>query len=218
MISTVFLVHHGSNLQSFQSLNISSVIMAAEVSLTTFFQHVEAYIQGTIGLVTNLPAELAGLPQNVRTPPFYTLPYTLSINRCGLPLVSHPCCIIKPSCVLLMQHCCDWTLFLMHYCNYQPGWGPPETRWSLGIFSGTFTGGQLWHEEVMRCVQISDAAALSNQPDLTQLGNSTYLMEAFEKLVADLEDPIAVAGSGAVFSYSPCFVNVAPAGVHIPHL
>ena len=64
----------------------------------------------------------------------------------------------------------------------------------------------------MCCVQIADAAAPENQPDLTQLGNTTYLMNAFEKLVADLEDPIAVAGSGAVFSYSPCFINVAPSG------
>ncbi len=35
MISTVFLVHHGSNLQSFKSLNISSVLLAAELGLTS---------------------------------------------------------------------------------------------------------------------------------------------------------------------------------------
>ena len=70
MISTVFMVHHGSNLQSFQSLNISSIILATEMGLTAFFMQVEEYIKGTIDLVTNLPAELAGLPQNVR-PPLY---------------------------------------------------------------------------------------------------------------------------------------------------
>ena len=72
MISTVFLVHHGSNLQSFQSLNISSVILAAELGLTAFFTSVEEYIKGTIALVTDLPTNLAALPQNVRSPYFYS--------------------------------------------------------------------------------------------------------------------------------------------------
>ncbi len=67
MISSVFMVHHGSNLQAFHSLNISQVVMAAEMGLTAFFTSVEEYITGTIGLVTNLPEELAGLPKNVRT-------------------------------------------------------------------------------------------------------------------------------------------------------
>lgn len=60
--------------------------------------------------------------------------------------------------------------------------------------------------------QISDAAALSNQPDASKLTDPAYLMQSFNQLVSDLEDPIAVAGSGAVFSYAPCFVNTAPGG------
>lgn len=69
MISTVFMVHHGTNLQTFKSLNISLVIQAAELGVQNFFMQVENYIKGTVGLVTNLPAELAGLPKNVRLPP-----------------------------------------------------------------------------------------------------------------------------------------------------
>ena len=66
MISTVFMVHHGTNLQSFQSLNVSLIVQSAELGLQAFFMQVEEYIKGTIGLVTNLPEELAGLPKNVR--------------------------------------------------------------------------------------------------------------------------------------------------------
>jgi hypothetical protein len=69
MISTVFMVHHGTNLQTFKSLNISLIIQAAELGVQNFFMQVENYIKGTVGLVTNLPAELAGLPKNVRLPP-----------------------------------------------------------------------------------------------------------------------------------------------------
>ena len=69
MISTVFMVHHGTNLQTFKSLNDSLVIQAAELSVQTFFTQVENYIKGTVGLVTNLPAELGGLPKNVRLHP-----------------------------------------------------------------------------------------------------------------------------------------------------
>ncbi|EIE26085.1 hypothetical protein COCSUDRAFT_32478 [Coccomyxa subellipsoidea C-169] len=126
MISSVFMVHHGSNLQAFQSLNVSQVVLAAEMGLVAFFESVENYIKGTIGLVTNLPENLAGLPKN-----------------------------------------------------------------------------------------ISDALAPENQPDATQLANTTYLMEQFEELVAGLENPAAIAGSGAVFSYAPCFVNFAPAAVGV---
>jgi len=43
-------------------------------------------------------------------------------------------------------------------------------------------------------------------------------MQAFNQLVSDLEDPIAVSGSGSVFSYAPCFVSIAPGGMPcIPH-
>jgi hypothetical protein len=68
MVSTVFMVHHGTNMQSFKSLNISSIILATELGLQGFFMQVEEYIKGTVGLVTNLPEELAGLPKNVRPP------------------------------------------------------------------------------------------------------------------------------------------------------
>ena len=60
--------------------------------------------------------------------------------------------------------------------------------------------------------QISDALAPENQPDATQLANTTYLMEQFQNLVTGLENPLAVSGGGSVFSYAPCFVNFAPAG------
>ena len=68
MVSTVFMVHHGTNMQSFKSLNLSSIILATELGLQAFFMQVEEYIKGTVGLVTELPAELAGLPKNVRPP------------------------------------------------------------------------------------------------------------------------------------------------------
>ncbi|EIE27201.1 hypothetical protein COCSUDRAFT_38935 [Coccomyxa subellipsoidea C-169] len=124
MMSTVFMVHHGTNLQSFQSLNVSLIVQSAELGLQAFFMQVEEYIKGTIGLVTNLPEELAGLPKN-----------------------------------------------------------------------------------------ISDAFAPENQPDYSQLGNTTYLMKQYEEFVAGLESPLAVSGGGSVFSYNPCFVNFAPAAV-----
>jgi len=126
MISSVFLVHHGSNLQTFKSLDVGLVLTAAEASLAAFFSDVEKYIKGTFDLVTNLPSELAGLPAD-----------------------------------------------------------------------------------------IANAAAPENQPDATQLTNVTYLMQAFNQLVSDLEDPIAVSGSGSVFSYAPCFVSIAPGGVQV---
>ncbi len=61
-------------------------------------------------------------------------------------------------------------------------------------------------------MQISDAFAPENQPDYSQLGNTTYLMKQYEEFVAGLESPLAVSGGGSVFSYNPCFVNFAPAG------
>ena len=41
------------------------------------------------------------------------------------------------------------------------------------------------------CMQVSDAVA-SQQQDLSQANNATYLMEAFHKLVHDLEEPVGV--------------------------
>ena len=41
------------------------------------------------------------------------------------------------------------------------------------------------------CMQVSDAVA-SQQQNLNQAGNSTYLMESFHKLVHDLEEPLGV--------------------------
>lgn len=61
-------------------------------------------------------------------------------------------------------------------------------------------------------MQIADAANPANQPDPTQLFNATYLYQSWQKLINDLENPIAVAGGGSVFSYAPCYVNLAPAG------
>ena len=61
--------------------------------------------------------------------------------------------------------------------------------------------------------QLATSFDPANQPDPTQLFNSTYLMEQFDTLVTGLEHPTAVSGGGAVFSYNPCFVNVAPGGV-----
>ena len=40
-------------------------------------------------------------------------------------------------------------------------------------------------------MQVSDAVA-SQQQDLSQANNPTYLMEAFHKLVHDLEEPVGV--------------------------
>ena len=40
-------------------------------------------------------------------------------------------------------------------------------------------------------MQVSDAVA-SQQQDLSQANNATYLMEAFHKLVHDLEEPVGV--------------------------
>lgn len=68
---------------------------------------------------------------------------------------------------------------------------------------------------MMRCVQISDAAALSNQPDLTQLGNTTYLMEAFEKLVNDLENPILLLPAVAQCSHTPLASSTLPPQVSL---
>ena len=42
------------------------------------------------------------------------------------------------------------------------------------------------------CMQVSDAAA-SQQDHVAQAGNSTYLMESFNKLVHDLEEPLGVS-------------------------
>ena len=41
-------------------------------------------------------------------------------------------------------------------------------------------------------MQVSDAAA-SQQDHMAQAGNSTYLMESFNKLVHDLEEPLGVS-------------------------
>ena len=40
MLSSVFLVHSGSNLQAFPTLNVTDVILATELSIHTFFQQV----------------------------------------------------------------------------------------------------------------------------------------------------------------------------------
>lgn len=66
MISSVFMLHSGSNLQTFNHLNVSAVVLAAELSLQSFFIQVAEYIKGTVELVTTLPSELAALPQQVR--------------------------------------------------------------------------------------------------------------------------------------------------------
>ncbi|CAL5218764.1 g482 [Coccomyxa viridis] len=124
MISTVFMVHSGSNLQTFSHLNTSLVVTAAEMACQTFFSQVELYIQGTFDLVKNLPEEFKELPGDIQS-----------------------------------------------------------------------------------------ALAPENQPDYTQLKNETYLMQSFEQLVGALEAPFGVVGGGAVFSYAPCFVNLAPAAV-----
>ena len=48
-------------------------------------------------------------------------------------------------------------------------------------------------ESAMRCeMQVSDAA-VSQQDHMAQAGNSTYLMEPFNKLVHDLEEPLGVS-------------------------
>jgi hypothetical protein len=61
-------------------------------------------------------------------------------------------------------------------------------------------------------VQITNAALPSNQPDATQLFNSTYLLSTFEGLLSSLEAPILLAEGTSVFSYAPCYVNVDPGG------
>jgi hypothetical protein len=66
MISSVFMLHSGSNLQTFAHLDTDKVIRAAEYSIHTFFEQVKGYIEGTVDLVKNLPEEIAGLPKNVR--------------------------------------------------------------------------------------------------------------------------------------------------------
>ncbi len=65
MISSVFMLHSGSNLQTFKHLNVSAVVMAAELSIHSFFEQVKAYIKGTVELVTTLPSELAAFPGQV---------------------------------------------------------------------------------------------------------------------------------------------------------
>lgn len=47
------------------------------------------------------------------------------------------------------------------------------------------------YSESRCCMQVSDAVA-SQQQDLSQANNATYLMEAFHKLVHDLEEPVGV--------------------------
>lgn len=42
MISTVFMVHSGSNLQSFSHLNTSLVVTAAELACNNFFMQVSS--------------------------------------------------------------------------------------------------------------------------------------------------------------------------------
>ena len=42
MVSTVFMVHSGSNLQSFSHLNTSLIVTAAELATTHFFQQVSS--------------------------------------------------------------------------------------------------------------------------------------------------------------------------------
>ncbi|CAK0773972.1 hypothetical protein CVIRNUC_004121 [Coccomyxa viridis] len=122
MISTVFMVHSGTNLETFSHLNKSLVITAAEIALHNFFNQTKEYIVGTFELLKEIPQDIKGLPQN-----------------------------------------------------------------------------------------ISDAIA--STPDPNQLKNHTYLMESFENLVAGLEAPFGIVGSGSIFSYAPCFVNLAPAAI-----
>ena len=51
------------------------------------------------------------------------------------------------------------------------------------------------------CMQVSDAAA-SQQDHMAQAGNSTYLMESFNKLVHDLEEPLGGERPSAKTPYS----------------
>lgn len=124
MISTVFMVHSGSNLENFSHLNTSLIVTAAEMAMMNFFSQTKAYIEGTFELVKNLPSEIQQLPGDIQT-------------------------ALEPS----------------------------------------------------------------NQPDLNNLHNATYLMDSFETLISQLEAPTGIAGSGSVFSYSPCFASLAPAAI-----
>ncbi|CAK0783939.1 hypothetical protein CVIRNUC_007142 [Coccomyxa viridis] len=84
-----------------------------------------------------------------------------------------------------------------------------------GYVNGTFNLAKNLPEELAALPKnVSDAAA-SQQDHKAQAGNSTYLMESFNKLVHDLEEPLGISGGGSVFSYNPCFVNMAPAGISL---
>ncbi|CAK0783885.1 hypothetical protein CVIRNUC_007085 [Coccomyxa viridis] len=84
-----------------------------------------------------------------------------------------------------------------------------------GYVNGTFNLVRDLPEELAALPKnVSDAAA-SQQDHMAQAGNSTYLMESFNKLVHDLEEPLGISGGGSVFSYNPCFVNMAPAGISL---
>ena len=155
---------------------------------------VVGYIEGTIGLVTNLPAEIAGLPADVRCPP-----------RDALCLHACPCCRSHSAA----QTALAWPSL----CRQGLSSLAHETRRRVVPVSAAADEGG-----VCACfgvAQIANAADPANQPDPTQLANATYLQESFETLVEGLEHPTAIGGSGAVFSYSPCYVNIAPGGVQV---
>ncbi len=160
---------------------------------------VVGYITGTIELVTNLPSELAAFPGQVR------------------------CC---PSQMLAALHALPYCMPSLLPCPQSPQLHTPATVWPVHCLAHTdvivyshmitLLVRRLTAGGVCACsggAQLAEAADPANQPDPTQLTNGTYLQEQFETLVEGLEHPVAVGGGGSVFSYNPCYINLAPGGV-----
>ena len=85
------------------------------------------------------------------------------------------------SAVMHVYFCVDTQTSALRFCSStQPGC----------ILSVILAGLKAYAENGC-CMQVSDAVA-SQQQNLNQAGNSTYLMESFHKLVHDLEEPLGV--------------------------
>ena len=83
----------------------------------------------------------------------------------------------------------------------------PSTRLDC-ICSGILAGLNAYAENG-RCMQVSDAVA-SQQQNLNQAGNSTYLMESFHKLVHDLEEPLGVRPASSTQPDITCTLSPCP--------
>ena len=98
----------------------------------------------------------------------------------GLPKNVSPSCAFHLNVPVLQPLMLSVLLVDLSICLASDSVKPPCSCASLKIYA-----------ESRCCMQVSDAVA-SQQQDLSQANNATYLMEAFHKLVHDLEEPVGV--------------------------